>query len=381
MFEAASTAELTDAIGQLHGMMTAAQRHLLAAIAECERREAWVEDGSRSMADWVAARLSVPVRTARETVRVAQALPGLPMIDGALGRGELSFDQVAALTHIAEPDTEAELIEEAKQLSLRQLQSFVQLRRPNRVEAARADRRRELRFREDPRDDQMGQLFGRLRHDEMATLVTAVDRLAEQAPRDPVTGEYEPLWRRRADALVALARATLAADADLNRATVVIHTDLATVAGEDEGMGETDDGAPLSTETVRRLACGARWYELIEGPDGCVKVGRATRTPPPWMVRRIRRRDRGCRFAGCSAQLGIEIHHIVHWGNGGDTDEPNLVSLCPRHHHLVHEEGWSIRGDPSKGIEFVRPDGRVLATGPPGLREDIAQRLFGGEAA
>ena len=71
----------------------------------------------------------------------------------------------------------------------------------------------------------------------------------------------------------------------------------------------------------------------------------------------------------------------MHWGNGGDTDEYNLVSLCPRHHHLVHEEGWSIRGDPRKGIDVVRPDGRVRSTGPPGLREDIDKRLFGGEAA
>lgn len=361
--------------------MAAAQRHLLSAIAEYDRRGEWRDDGSRSMADWVAARLTVSPRTAREYVRVAKALSGLPMLAAAFGRGELSFDQVAALSHIAEPDTEAELIDEAQQLGFHQLESFVRMRRPNRVEAERAGRRRELRWREDPRDENSALLFGRLPHDDMATLAAAIDRLAEQAPRDPVSGEYEPLWRRRADALVALAGARLAADVDVSRATVVIHTDLATVAGEDEGMGETDDGAPLSTETVRRLACGARWYELIEGPDGCVKVGRATRTPPPWMVRRIRRRDRGCRFAGCSAQLGIEIHHIVHWGNGGDTDEPNLVSLCPRHHHLVHEEGWSIRGDPRKGIDFVRPDGRVRSTGPPGLREDIDKRLFGGEAA
>ena len=84
---------------------------------------------------------------------------------------------------------------------------------------------------------------------------------------------------------------------------------------------------------------------------------------------------------GCGARLGIEIHHIEHWANAGATEEWNLVSLCPRHHHLVHEEGWSIRGDPRRSLEFVKPNGTVLSTGPPRLRDDINRRLFGSEAA
>ena len=176
-----------------------------------------------------------------------------------------------------------------------------------------------------------------------------------------------------------LAGATLSADADPDRATLVIHADAAALAGEPGGMAETESGMALSVETVQRLSCSCRWQLLMEGPDGCVRVGTTQYSPPWWMARRIRRRDRGCRFPGCSATLGVQIHHIVHWPKG-PTDEDNLVSLCFSHHHLVHEGGWAIRGDPRHAVEFLRPDGSVLGTGPPGLRDDIAKRIFGDAA-
>ena len=41
---------------------------------------------------------------------------------------------------------------------------------------------------------------------------------------------------------------------------------------------------------------------------------------------------------GCQAVRYIHGHHIVFWSDGGATDLPNLLSLCPRHHHLIHSE-------------------------------------------
>ena len=382
MFESCTTEELTDSITQLFAAMTAAQRHLLAAVAEFDRREAWRPDGARSMADWLALRTSVSSGTAREWARVAEALESLPEIDAAFGRGELSFDQVAPLTVLADPEDEVRWLENLQRWSVTALRTAAQhRRRVGREDALAAHRGRECSWRRDLRNPDMGKLYAFMPWDQLATVTAAVTRLAEQASPDPETGEYESYGARCADALVALAGATLAADADADRATVVVHVDAATLAGDEDGLAELEDGTRLSVETVRRLACGARWQLLAEGPDGCVKVGRMSRTPPAWMARRIRRRDKGCRFAGCSARLGVQIHHIEWWEWGGHTDEDNLVSLCPRHHHLVHEGGWSIRGDPRAAVEFVKPDGSVLATGPPGLRDDINKRLFGGPAA
>jgi len=54
----------------------------------------------------------------------------------------------------------------------------------------------------------------------------------------------------------------------------------------------------------------------------------------------------------------------------------NLVLLCSFHHRLVHEKGWSIRGNPEERVRFVRPDGRKMMMGPLQLRPAYRERLF-----
>ena len=87
-------------------------------------------------------------------------------------------------------------------------------------------------------------------------------------------------------------------------------------------------------------------------------------------------RDHGCRFPGCGRRALLHIHHILWWTRDrGPTEEQNLVGLCPFHHRLVHEGGWTITGNPAGRITFTSPTGRALATGPPGLRDDVRTEL------
>ena len=60
--------------------------------------------------------------TAREHVRVANKLGALPKIDEQMKLGRLSYSKVRALTRIATPETEEELIEMAKHTTAAQLQ-------------------------------------------------------------------------------------------------------------------------------------------------------------------------------------------------------------------------------------------------------------------
>ena len=53
-----------------------------------------------------------------------------------------------------------------------------------------------------------------------------------------------------------------------------------------------------------------------------------------------------CAVPGCGATRGLHAHHIRHWEDGGPTDIDNLVLLCVRHHHVVHEGGWSVTANP-----------------------------------
>ena len=87
----------------------------------------------------------------------------------------------------------------------------------------------------------------------------------------------------------------------------------------------------------------------------------------------IARRDKGCRFPGCTYTEFTDVHHVEHWAHGGATDLENLVTLCGRHHRAVHELGWVIRGTPMPCC-LHQPARPVHAVGP---LTDLARVLAG----
>jgi hypothetical protein len=58
-----------------------------------------------------------------------------------------------------------------------------------------------------------------------------------------------------------------------------------------------------------------------------------------------------------------QIHHVTAWERGGSTNLANLLPLCSRHHHLVHEGGWQLTLQPDRTITLTRPDGTVHHNG------------------
>ncbi len=83
-----------------------------------------------------------------------------------------------------------------------------------------------------------------------------------------------------------------------------------------------------------------------------------------------RHRDQGCRFPGCERTRWTHSHHRIDWAQGGPTDLDNLITLCPHHHRLAHEGGWTIEGNPDEELRFVRPDGRAFGHDPAPLATD-----------
>lgn len=75
--------------------------------------------------------------------------------------------------------------------------------------------------------------------------------------------------------------------------------------------------------------------------------------------------------------MGLHAHHIRFWSRQGRTEVSNLVLVCGRHHHLVHEGGWTLTGDPNvpTGLIFTRPDGRVVSTEPARCSERVRNRI------
>jgi len=65
------------------------------------------------------------LNAAREKVRVAHALKPLPCISAAFASGELSFSKVRALTRIADPENEKELLDLARYATAAQVEKLV----------------------------------------------------------------------------------------------------------------------------------------------------------------------------------------------------------------------------------------------------------------
>ncbi|MCA9737898.1 MAG: DUF222 domain-containing protein [Gemmatimonadota bacterium] len=408
---ALTTEELADRIAEISAHLHAAEYQLLTLLREFDMREGWGHPGFRSCAQWLSWRTGIAPGPARERVRVARALATLPRVADAMRRGQLSWSKVRAITRVATPANEAELLEFALTGTAAHVERVVRgWRRVDRLEAARDERaRHRQRYLELSTDHTGAVRIEGLLDPEVAAVLqraleAAADALFQREPaRDSMdanpsgpeasgakaTGgetteadqpppDHRPTaTQRRADALGFLAERALAAGfarssgaTRADRFQVMVHVDAAELA-EDAADGgaslETHLGADLDVPagTFRRLACDASTVTMVHGADGAaLTVGRRTRTVPPAIRRALRHRDRGCRFPGCGNRFA-DAHHIRHWADGGETRLENLVLLCRHHHRAVHEEGVQVERLDDGSFRFTAPDARELRDAPP----------------
>ena len=122
----------------------------------------------------------------------------------------------------------------------------------------------------------------------------------------------------------------------------------------------------ITARGAQRLSCDAVAELLVVDKRGHLDaISTRWRTAPPGMRRYVLMREHGkCRFPGCHTQIR-EVHHIIHWANGGPTETSNLVGLCSHHHHLVHEGGWTLSGHPDHTLIFTDRLKRTWRSDPP----------------
>jgi len=387
--------ELGDEIAELSAHLDAATARLLDLIREFDARGGW-NNGFRSCAAWLSWRVGLDLGAARERVRVAHALEKLPLLARALARGELSYAKVRALTRVATPETEEQLLAVGRAGTAEHVERIVRgWRRVDRLaehrETTRQHASRALHVYQD--EDGMVTVRGRLTPEAGALLVQALAAAREtlyqrarsrdgDVDRGSVSAETPSMAQQQADALALLAETALRHGIDPGapgeRYQVVVHVDAPALTDPDQpGQSVLEDGAHVSAETSRRLACDASRVVMQHGRDGrAVEVGARTRTITPALRRALHHRDRGCRFPGCGVRF-VQGHHIRHWANGGPTTLSNLALLCRRHHRAVHEEGYQLERRPDGELRFSRPDGRLLpeVPPPPDLRGDSVNVL------
>jgi hypothetical protein len=373
--------QLGERIAALAAQISAATYELLAMLRDFDERGGW-NSGFQSCAHWLGWRVGLDLGAAREKVRVARALGALPLVSASMRHGEISYSKVRALTRIATPANEQELLSFARAGTAAHVERLVRgMRRVDAIaEGEDEGRRHATRYlRTYTDEDGMVVVTGRLTPEAGAALRRALDAGVEALhgpdPDQPsnvapaAATEETSVEQRRADALGLVAESALAAGLDPgsrgDRYQVVVHVDAEVLAaGGDGGSSWLADGTYVSAETSRRLACDSAQVVMRHAADGRVlDVGRRTRAISPGLRRALEHRDGGCRFPGCGLRL-CDAHHVEPWADGGTTSLANTLLLCRRHHRAVHEEGFSVDLAPNGDASFYRPDGRPLLVAP-----------------
>lgn len=170
----------------LAGQIAAATCRFLTLLADFDAREGWAGWNVRSCAHWLSWRCGMDLRTAREHVRVARALGGLPLTRDAFAEGRLSYSKVRAVARVATTETEADLVDAALHAPAAHLERLTRG-----IATARRNETDEVAGREDPagrrlrvrwRWDEDGSLalWGRLSAEDGARLLAGLARADDE---------------------------------------------------------------------------------------------------------------------------------------------------------------------------------------------------------
>lgn len=370
-----------DLVARLAADLHDAHARLVTHTAQVIADGSWEGCGLRSPEHWLILRAGLSQAQARAIVLMARRAEELPETARALREGRISLDQAAVVARHTPAEFDATVAEFAQHATVPQLQrSVAKYDFPTAVPAApgsddaagaqappepvqppsltmhHADGRFVLRY-DAPSD--VGALVE-------TALAEARDWLFHQGG-DPAAGvspagEHAEMrhvtW---ADALGLLASRSLdSVQVTSRRAKYRVNVFLDTDGGWLSGRPR------LPQHLVDGLTCDGELLPVWVTEGTPVNVGRGRRVVPERTRRLIVDRDRGCRFPGCTAASFVEIHHLVHWRDGGPTDSDNLVSLCPFHHDGHHRQEFCISGDPTRddGLEFVTSMGLLIRPGP-----------------
>lgn len=372
-----------DAIAAIEKQVAWLQAQQLRLLAEVAVSGPDVEGESTDLSkQWaredVACALRITPGTAIDRLALARELTRLPATSAALARGELTLFHARALAEATRPfpvakasAIEAAVLPSASGESVHRFRQRVERAvlsvddRDADEQHAEAMTQRRVAIR--PTKHGMSELFAVLPAEGAAALGAVLDAAAlRRAGAD----DGRSADQRRADALVDLAAGALGSGSREQglRPAVRVTVALSTLLGLDERAGELEGHGPVPAAVARRLAADptGTWRRLVTDECGrLLDYGRATYRPPRDLAETVIARDVTCRFPHCTRRARrCDLDHRVPYDDGGSTSRANLSALCPRHHHLKHEGGWVLSGDPDGELVWRSPSGREYATGP-----------------
>jgi hypothetical protein len=329
------------------------QRHRLDGViarlgAAYRSRRVWAASGARSAAAHLASLAGEPLDACRADLWLARALASMPRTAAALAAGSITRAHAERLARAASgsraaafAEGEEMLLGLASRLDGHDFDRAVRywMQRADDVaaedDATERDRNRWLGIAElaDGRRDLRAMMTAPAGAEVAEALRRHTDELFEadwararqRLGRTPTVAELERTpAQRRHDALVLMARRSLAAPADgrLPRPLITFHV------GADQAMFERlcelSDGTVVTPGEVARQLGVADLERVIRDAPDRVRVSERTRLFRGAERRAVELRDRYCTFPGCRIPSDqCEIDHVIPHADGGATVQEN----------------------------------------------------------
>lgn len=352
-----SDAALCDEVRARAAAAERAQAELARVSGVWLRRQAWRSESALSSRGWLAEHTPMTRASAARLCATARLVHDHEQTAKSLDVGDVTLAHVEVLATAARrredlyAGHEDTLLEAARSLTPEDLTTVARRWREladDQLAAADAAAAHASRFLHVSATLGGGRIDGFIDPDATATLVRALDELV---PPDPAgTPDPRPRSVRNADALVLLAQWWLSDPEQAGRLDVDLNVVVDIGILGRSGLGACDDRCelrdygPIGRTMMERLACDANVARiLVDGESRVLDLGRSTRVVSPALRKAVTLRDRHCQHPGCRVPAKwCDVHHLVHWIDGGATDLDNLVLLCRRHHVDHHEGRWRI---------------------------------------
>jgi hypothetical protein len=352
---------------------------LARSIRVADLTQAAEHDGMATMRSWVGGHCRLSAAAANQVVRNGRVIEHLPAVAAAFTAGAVTAEQVSVIAPVTTPANLTRAAEQSVDLGeVDRLLAQVAAGRPHRELGQLVHHYLQCLDPDGPEPDPTeqrsltvvrhadGSISGRFDLDPVGgeKLQAALESIL-QANRP--AGDTRTRAQQSGDALVQLADNALASGNLPVLRTVKPHV-VVTINIDDfadpatgPGAATTGFGARISAARARWLACDGTITRIVLGPDGQpLDVGRTKRIFPPHIRRAAENRDLHCVFTGCSAPTHwCDLHHLVHWVDGGETSLDNSALLCERHHTQVHH-GFRVERQPDGRWHTYRPDGTQI---------------------
>ena len=311
---------------------------------------------------------------ARRSLGTAEVLDEMPGLRAAVDSGEVALANAERLADAAQRtapeavDSASDLLAMAKELPpdkfAREAAAWAQRHQPDHGHQDWLDKRRRRYLKTWKQQDGMVRLDGLLDPETGTRICNRLQGVAEELRRlDQKTarangedsavggtggGEETRSWDQlRADALDLLTsgdaeKPKTGGSGGRPKAEIIAVADIGVLTGDNPaGRCEIPGAGPVPPEVLQRIACDAQLTGVIFADGKPLYHGSTIRTATGAQWRMLIARDGGC--VGCGIDPSqCQAHHIVPYARARRTDIDNLVLVCWRCHHNIHDHHWQV---------------------------------------